>query len=52
MDSSLPSGLKYLGNACFTNAILQAILHIPLLQEYINKHDTANRDLHTQSPEQ
>ena len=28
--------LTNLGNTCFANATLQAILHIPLLQEYIN----------------
>ena len=42
MDSSLPSGLTNLGNTCFANATIQIILHIPHLQEYINKHEVCN----------
>ena len=39
MDSSLPSGLTNLENTCFANTTFQTILYIPLLQEYINKHE-------------
>ena len=48
MDSSLPSGLTNLGNTCFANVTLQAILHIPLLQEYINKLEELNKNYYCQ----
>ena len=36
MDSSLPSGLTNVGSTWFANASITIILHIFLLQEYIN----------------
>ena len=48
MDSSLPSGLTNLGNTCFANTTLQAILRIPLLQEYINKHKEYSKNCYCQ----
>ena len=46
MDSSLPSVLINLGNAC--NVTLQAILYIPFLQEYINKHKEYSKNCYCQ----
>ena len=43
-----PSGLTNLWNICFANATLQAILHIPLQQEYINKHEECCKNCYCQ----
>ena len=48
MDSCLSSGLTNLVNTCFANTTLQTILHIPLLQEYINKHKECSKNCYCQ----
>ena len=46
LKSSL--GLTNLGNTCFANGSLQLILHILLLQEYINKHEECSMNFYCQ----
>ena len=48
MDSTLPSPLTNLGKYLLANATLQTILHIPFLQEYINKPKECSKNCYCQ----